>query len=167
MIVIGIDNGLKGAIAVIEPDDTYIVPIPVIMPAKGKNVYDEQGIYKVLEPFTSFDGVVCTRAFIEKAQAFPKNSAAAIHTSGTQYGMIRMACVVLGIPYTIISPRIWQKELFVGVNSKDTKFASKVIAKRLFPSVSLRRSENCKKDCDGMSDALLIAEYGRRTLTGK
>jgi hypothetical protein len=36
------------------------------------------------------------------------------------------------------------------------------VAKRLFPGVNLLPSDRCRKESDGMSDALLICEYARR-----
>jgi hypothetical protein len=45
--------------------------------------------------------------------------------------------------------------------SKNTSIA---VCKRLFPDVSLLPSERCRKDHDGMAEALLMAEYARRRL---
>ena len=39
--------------------------------------------------------------------------------------------------------------------------------KRLFPGVNLKATERCRKDHDGIAEALLIAEYGRRHYNGK
>lgn len=39
-------------------------------------------------------------------------------------------------------------------------------AQELFPDVSLLASDRCKRPHDGLADALLIAEYGRRRLVG-
>jgi hypothetical protein len=49
-----------------------------------------------------------------------------------------------------------------GTQGDDTKQRSIIAAKRLFPEVSLRRTERSRKDDDGISDAILLAEYGRR-----
>jgi len=83
------------------------------------------------------------------------------------YGLIEGVCIGVGIPYTIVPPREWQKVMLSGVSKKlNTKAASILIAKRLYPGVSLRATERCTTDHHGMSDALLIAEYGRRTKGG-
>lgn len=158
MIVIGIDNGLKGAIAVIAPDDTYVVPMPVIKYGKSKKIYYENQIRCIIIDANP------NHAFIEKAQVMPKQGGVSMFNFGVGYGMIRGMLVALGIPYTIVRPQEWQKVMLAGVDRSNTKAASILIAKRLFPKVSLRASERCRTDSDGMSDALLIAEYGRRLL---
>ena len=63
----------------------------------------------------------------------------------------------------------WQKDILKGVphGPGETKSASITVAKRLFGGVSLKRTAKCRKDCDGMADALLLAEYGRRIHEGK
>lgn len=166
MIIIGIDNGLSGAISVITPDNIYVVPMPVIKSGKTKNVYDEQIVYH-----TFFNAACSTpdrqgnaHAFIEHAQAMPKQGGTSMFNFGVGYGLIRGMLVALGIPYTVVHPRVWQKVMLAGVNKDNTKAASIIIAKRLFPDVSLRRTEKCRTDSDGMADALLIAAYGQRTL---
>ncbi len=45
----------------------------------------------------------------------------------------------------------------------DTKKTSINASRRLFPRVSLLRNSKCKTPHDGLSDALLIAEYARRS----
>jgi len=49
---------------------------------------------------------------------------------------------------------------------RDTKAMALLAAKRLFPSVDLTATERSKKPHDGIVDALLLAEYGRRKSTG-
>jgi hypothetical protein len=45
---------------------------------------------------------------------------------------------------------------------QDSKKASILVAKRLFPEIRLARTEKSKLPDSGMADALLIAEYARR-----
>ena len=58
------------------------------------------------------------------------------------------------------SPQKWKKEFSV-TSDKNTSIE---VAKRLFPNVNLKATARCKKDHDGMAEALLIAEYCRRKL---
>jgi hypothetical protein len=74
-----------------------------------------------------------------------------------------MGCVALGISYEKVYPKVWQKEMFLEIppirkknGSTDTKAMAYVAAKKYFPNIKLT-----KKD-DGLTDALLLAEYGRR-----
>jgi hypothetical protein len=49
----------------------------------------------------------------------------------------------------------------------DTKAMSELACKRLFPDVKFTATDRCTKTHDGMTDATLIAEYGRRKVHEK
>ena len=64
----------------------------------------------------------------------------------------------LEIPCQLVTPRTWKGEF--GLNgSKDRSIE---VCKRLFPGVYLLPSSKCRKESDGMAEAILIAEYARR-----
>jgi hypothetical protein len=79
---------------------------------------------------------------------------------GKGYGMWIGIVAALEIPYTLVTPQAWKKELMQGIKDKD---AGRLRAMQLFPAYNewLVR----KRDI-GRADALLIAEYGRRQLKG-
>jgi hypothetical protein len=53
--------------------------------------------------------------------------------------------------------------MYEGIKANpDKKVMSVLAAKRLFPRQDLRRTPNCTKPDDNLTDSLLIAEYGRR-----
>ena len=65
-----------------------------------------------------------------------------------------------GIPYQLVRPQKWKKEYSITAN----KNTSIEVCKRLFPNVSLLPTERCRKDHDGLAEALLMAEFARRKL---
>lgn len=71
--------------------------------------------------------------------------------------------VGMGIPYEVISPRYWQKVMLANVNTEDTKLASILVAKRIWPKEDWRKSQRATKDDHGLTDAALIGEFGRRS----
>ena len=160
-LVIGIDGGLRGGLAFLDGQGIFpvVLSIPILTVGKSKRVYDEQAIRKEL-----WRTLPSSHAFIESAQAMPKQGVSSMFKIGECYGLMRGLLAGLCIPYEVVRPREWQREMFKGVDSSDTKKASILVAKRLFPGVSLRRTHKCRTDSDGMADALLIAEYGRRRL---
>lgn len=164
--IIGIDCGLGGAIAFIEPHGASVCPTPTITVRKGKGKrreYDEQAMRDLIDECGKDDQYV---AYIEHVMPRPKEGVSSSHKSGLGNGLWRGLLVAFEIPYTVVFPTRWQREMFRCVDKIDTKSASLLVAKRLFPKVSLRPTEKCKKDSHGMSDALLIAEYGRRMTDG-
>lgn len=165
-VVIGIDGGLNGGIACAFGGGRFAVwPMPTVRVGKSKRLYDEQYIRQTL----SF--LDATHAFIEFAQAMirpgRKQNLSSTFKTGDCYGFMRGILVGLGIPHEVVRPKAWQSTMLTGVDKSETKRASIIVAKRLFPDVSLKRTDKCRVDSDGMADALLIAEYGRRRLCAK
>jgi hypothetical protein len=89
---------------------------------------------------------------------------------GYQSGAIEMMAIALGIPYTKVPAKQWQKDMFQGIDvikktgksSNDTKAMALIAAKRLFPNQKLTFGEKATKPHDGLVDALLMAEYAKR-----
>lgn len=67
-----------------------------------------------------------------------------------------------------IAPKTWQKTVWshsdkvMLANKVDTKKTSLACAKRLWPGDSFLKNDRCKVPHDGIVDAMLIAEAGRR-----
>lgn len=151
--IIGIDPGLKGAVAAVDGDEVLVWPTVIY----GRE-YDEHWMWDQITLASP------ARAFVEQVQAFPKQGRSSAVKIGLGQGLWRMALIANGMSYTIVSPRKWQNVMFAGVSKQDTKKMSIIAAKRLFPGVSLRRTDKCRVDDHNMADALLIAEYGRRQM---
>ena len=79
---------------------------------------------------------------------------------GENFGFIQGVLKSLGIPYELVRPQKWKKEFSITAD----KNTSIEVCKRLFPGVDLKRTERCRKDDDGIAEALLMAEYARRKL---
>lgn len=160
MIFIGIDPGLNGGVALLEPGQQ---PIELhVMPTIAGKDYDVQALKDILKaPLNKGAGVLVT---FEQQHALPGQGLTSTLQTGKGYGILLGLIAGLDIPHQIISARVWQKELFTGVAGKlDTKAKSEIIAKRLFPYADFRRSKLAKKNHDGITDAACIAEYGRRS----
>lgn len=163
--VYGIDLGIGGGVASMPVGDVaHTRRMPTLAAPKGTGrVYDLSGITYLL--YTPASG---SHMFIEAAQlrgAAPASKQGAVSLARCQ-ALWEMACVSQGYSYTVVPARTWQKIMFKGLGKvEDTKAASILVAKRLFPRVNLI-PEGCKKQHHGLSDALLLAEYGRRQLKG-
>ncbi len=117
-----------------------------------------------------FETMRDTRVFLEKVNAMPKNGAVSMFKFGRTYGALQAMCHAFRLSYTEVTPQKWQKEMHSGiskVNVDDPKKRSLIIAQRIFPKVNLLQTERSRVPHDGYVDALLIAEYGRRTIAGE
>lgn len=152
MIYIGIDPGKNGGIACIGDSKNNSQAYP----------YSDDVLINSL-------GSVCTQClrndvicYLEHVHAMPKQGVSSTFNFGMNFGFIQGVLKAYGIPYELVTPQKWKKE-FSCTSDKNTSIE---VCKRLFPNVNLKATDSCKKDHDGMAEALLIAEYGRRHYNG-
>lgn len=93
----------------------------------------------------------------ELAQAMPKQGVASSFTYGVHFGTFEAVAILLQLPYIEVRPTVWKKAMGLG----SAKIDSVTACHRLFPTVALI-PEGCRKEHDGIAEALLIAEWGRR-----
>lgn len=148
MIYIGIDPGKNGGIAFIS--DVVNVPIQVLK-------YSDEDLIDSLSTVTLKDNCRCV---LEKVNAMPGQGVVSMFNFGQNFGFIQGVLKAYEIPFELVPPQKWKKEFSV-TSDKNTSIE---VAKRLFPGVNLKATERCKKDHDGMAEALLMAEYARRKL---
>lgn len=143
MIYIGIDPGKNGGIAFINEFDEIIQLLP----------FSDDALIQSIKNCSS--DMKCT---LEHVHAMPKQGVSSTFNFGMNFGFIQGVLKAYSIPYELVTPQKWKKE-FSCTSDKNTSID---VCKRLFPTVNLKKTERCKKDHDGMAEALLMAEYGRR-----
>lgn len=144
MLYIGIDPGKDGALAVITPTGECIVPFSL----------DRYNLE--LKRLGASAAFCC----LERVGAMPGQGVTSMFKFGENYGFIQGLLTAYSIPYELVTPQKWKKEFQV-TGDKNSSIA---VCKRLFPDVSLHRTDRCKKDHDGMAEALLLACYARRRM---
>lgn len=145
MIYIGIDPGKDGALAVIWPNESVEVV-----------TFEEAEYRGILYGVDSRNSKCC----LERVGAMPGQGVTSMFKFGENFGFIQGLLAAYSIPYELVTPQKWKKEFQI-TGDKNSSIA---VCKRLFPGVSLRRTDRCKTDHDGMAEALLMAEYARRRL---
>lgn len=155
-VYIGADPGKGGAIAWITDTENSWAPEVANMPETDRELYG------LLADFC-WDLEACpVRAIIERVSAGgtrtgegkARMGVTSAFTFGQQVGRLHMAFVAAGIPFDIVSPQRWQKEL--GCMTKGDKHVSKRRAENLFPGIKVTLRN---------ADSLLIAEYCRRVFS--
>ena len=145
-VAIGIDPGKKGAMAVIYHDG-HVEVIP----------FDEKQYIEHLDFGLVGGGDI--KCCIEQVHSLPREGVKSVWAFGQNYGWIMGVLDTLGIPYQAVPPNKWKREYSL---LKADKKQSIEVCHRLFPNVSLKRTERCKTDSSDMAEALLMAEYARR-----
>lgn len=150
MIFIGVDPGLRsGAIGSIDHNGKYIYAYDI--PADGDRIDVKELkeiIYKLIVPGDSF--LIC----IEHVGVRPGQGISSSGKFMRAFGAIEATAHLVGDRVEMVLPQAWKKAMGL----KADKNQSLKMARELFPSAML----NLKKH-HGKAEALLIAEYARRT----
>lgn len=155
MIVIGIDPGYKGAIAMYDGNRVIVEDMPIV---KGQ-VRGNDLNYVGLGDMMAVQFAMADHAFIEQVGAMGSNQgASSVFKFGSVYGACIAAVAFLHIPYTLVPPNKWKGE--IGLNRDKEK--SRARALQLFP----KDAERFKRKLDeGRAEAALLAWYGHTLLT--
>lgn len=145
-VIIGIDPGQSGGMAVIAKDGAGWVDV---VPFKDKTEHDLSEI--VLEYASSYD---CF-AYLENVHSMPKQGVSSSFKFGMHFGFLIGLLTGHKIPYIKVTPQMWQKNM--GCLSHGDKNVTKSKAQQLWPS---------RKITHAIADAMLIADYGRQKQCG-
>jgi crossover junction endodeoxyribonuclease RuvC len=159
---IGIDPGINGGIAAIEPGTLKVIRLadcPTVRVGKGQD-YDIVGMGDLLRQ-VCIPGAVVT---LERAQAMSKGGmvqgTVSMFSFGMGYGIWLGLLGGLGIPYRTVRPATWTGALLRGMTG-DGKARAIRLAMTMFPGAALV-PQGCRKPRDGRADALCLAYYGSK-----
>lgn len=168
-IVIGIDPGLSGAIALMilnldgSCQKVQAFPMPTKPGAKKGMDVSAQGVRACLAWPNQLLGKV-ELALIEDVHAMKGQGVTSSFSFGRGYGKVLGVLECLDIPYQTVQPQRWKKAVLDGLG-REKSDAIRWVQNR-FPTLSLLPTAKSKKPSDGMAEAVCIAEYGRRLLVG-
>lgn len=144
---IGIDPGKSGGLALLTADGTLIDVVK--MPA---------GDHDMLDLLEEWKGIGKVQAVLELVGPTPRDGVRQAFGMGSERARCRMALAATKVPFREVSPAKWQKDYRLptrkAVGETAKKNAHKSRARELFPAVKVTHA---------LADALLIAEFGRRT----
>jgi crossover junction endodeoxyribonuclease RuvC len=139
--VVGIDPGLKGALAFLDYDGDIkeLEDMPVI-----GNEVNAHMISRLIQGYGPVDAAV-----VERAQSMPKQGISGAFNYGTGYGKILGVLATLDIPLVLLSPSDWKKKFNLG---KDKNLARQRASER-WPEWS---GHFAKVKDDGRAEAALM-----------
>jgi len=151
-MIIGIDPGKNGGIVLLE-NSGYVASIgnfKLMTEMDVANWFNEE----LLQPYNALLPKDSVFAYLEKVHAIQPAGKVPNFKLGESFGMIKGILTALKIPFELVTPQKWQQAM--GCMSKGDKNITKAKAQQLFPDIKITHN---------IADALLIAEYGRRTRT--
>lgn len=139
-LFIGVDPGLSGGLAMVC--DTGLLEAVKMPETEGD----------LLQALKDWRYCKEVRATLEFVRSSPQMGVVSAFKFGVGYGGLRMALYAAQIPFDEVTPQKWQKVM--QCRSGGDKNVTKRRAQELFPGVKVTHA---------IADALLLAEYGRRT----
>lgn len=153
MLILGIDPGLTGALALLDRQGRVELAeeLPTIQRGGGKGKVrrelDPAGLAHLLRPHAASIRL----ALVEAVASRPGQGVASVFSLGHSLGVIHGTLGTLGIPLHPVAPSTWKKAMGLGSD----KEAARAMAARLFPSIPLHRKAD-----HNMAEALLLARHG-------
>ena len=129
--------------------------MPTVEGGNNRTEYDCQAIIDFFNRYP--DATV----ILEKAQYTPMLGGIASFSFGKSYGLMLGMLIALNRRHHLVAAKTWQTMMFKGQAYVNTKAASAIVAKRLFPAHDFRATLKSKKAHDGKTDATLIAVYAQ------
>jgi hypothetical protein len=174
-MIIGIDNGLKGGIAVLALDGsiiaTYVMPRGTGPRGKGieASVVDARAFSQIIG-----DHLEATHIAIERpAGAQDVN---AVQSMADSFATCRTVILCRAKTLHSLTAYEWQRSFWAPpprakkgepkLPKFDTKRAAALAARAIWPDRVFLASPRCTVPHDGIVDACLIAEHFRRKITG-
>lgn len=148
--ILGIDNGLLGALAFYNETELMIYDMPIFR--GDKNTLDLIGIRELIK------GDLPAHCFVEKLTPMPQVSGKTCFSMGYSEGVITGLLASLEVPYTLVRPMVWKK--FTACPAD--KDGARKRASELLPQFA--HNWPLKKN-DGRAEAALIALYGHYSLS--
>lgn len=150
-LVIGIDPGLTGALAILAGEEIVALEDLPVARSPGKLAWiDGAKLEAMLEPRVNGHSAAVV---IELVHSMPKQGVASSFTFGATYGSILSIVQAQHLPLHLISPSQWKREM--KLQGKD-KRAALAQARLLFPTADLALAKH-----HGRAEALLLAYWFR------
>lgn len=166
MKIIGVDTGIRGALALVDSEQGFIelsdMPISPTESGGIKNIVDFKGLWELLSGWQRKhrDSI---SAMIESPIAMPNQTVLTTASSFHTFSAICMGMTAAGIPFKTVAPAEWKRFYAlkkVGKGSAaDTaaKRAACDIARAMFPNAPITLASH-----DGRAEGVLISNWAIR-----
>lgn len=158
---VGIDNGVSGALALVDPSGGLLgrIAMPVFAARRGRSV----AIVSVAGWLDDVVGEDPEVRFVIEQPGGTKSQKAAVSMANT-YGQLIAMMRLRGVVPIEITPQSWQKGMLGKVPTGRTKEYALRVATELWPGEDWLATSRSRVPHDGLVDAALIAEFGRRNM---
>jgi hypothetical protein len=155
MRALGLDPGVRGGLAIVETLNGIATVVSAIeVPTIGTGAKERVDVAAVREWILQHRPDF---AYVERAQAWPRQGASSGFKYGRAVGSLEATIVLCAIPLEIIEPSLWKRGFRLPRKDKET---ARQRALDLFPAA---RQWFARKRDHGPAEAALIALHGVKT----
>lgn len=148
--VLGIDPGIRGGLALLDNGQLVTATEIPVSGEKAKQRVNAAELYRWLY----HHDVDC--AFIERAQAMPRQGSSSGFLYGRAVGAIEAVVLVAEIPLTIVEPTTWKKHFGLkGGDKENARQKALLLLPQAHAFMPLKKHH-------GLAEAALLALYGSR-----
>lgn len=154
-LILGIDVGFTGALALIDVDTPRLLEyldMPVLFTRTGKKFLDREKIVNFLDLWRG----TINFAMLEDVHSMPGQGVRSMFSFGEQKGVLQGLLTAMGIECRLTRPNVWKPAM--GLVSSDKKEARE-LAMKLIPQSKVYFIRGCD---DGRAEAALMALFGKR-----
>ena len=154
MIIIAIDPGLTGALAMVDHTGLKeMADMPIMAKSSGtvKNQVNAAALTALLREWLSGHSKNEVMVLMESVRAMPKQGSSSTFSLGHTAGIIEGVVAAKCLPHEMVTPQMWKK--YFGLDSD--KERARTLAQRFYPEASLARMKDHNR-----AEAILIARYG-------
>lgn len=158
MIVIGVDPGISGAVAVWKNGEWNFYDTPTVKLGQRTRL-DTAGLVDIVRPYHAAH--FHPHAFLEAVHTHPQEGPVGAFTFGRSLGVWEGILAGLEVPYTLVPPQSWKAKMMTGLPKEKGASITRLLQlyPQLSPQLDRRRDHN-------RADAALIALYGVRFILG-
>jgi crossover junction endodeoxyribonuclease RuvC len=165
MLVVGIDPGLTGALALI--DRTGLVAcadMPVMVRGNGKgsvkNQVNPAALRDILQGWANGHDRIEFHVVIENQRPFrlpgqKAQGSSSVFSLGLTTGIIEGVVSTMGFAQELVEPGVWKKALELSARGPDKKEIARTMAQRLYPQADLKLVKSHNR-----AEAILLARWG-------
>lgn len=161
-MIVGIDPGKEGAFVLMNGSG-YIESYR-LMPLKADERVDYLEVKCIIHSFQMKSKI--NRVFLERAMPMAMGAKHAFNY-GRDFAAIEIALLDMQMPVEYVEPSKWVKNICEGIDKNlRPKARSEIAIQRIMPSEvkKIPVSPKAKRMHEGVMEAALIAEYGRRVM---
>lgn len=163
MVIVGIDPGLTGALALLTQRGLQAVhDMPVMMRGNGtgmvKNQVDSVALRQLLRDWLSpFDkNEVMVMIELQAPIGGKLQGVSSIFSLALTAGIIEGVVAAANYPHELVQPAVWKKAMGLTAKVKDAKGMARTMAQRTYPSAELHLVKHHNR-----AEAILLAKYGQ------